>query len=190
MSILQRINPDHEAIALEGAVLIDNFFLGGDSNVLRWSPLHPKLSHVENTSLIYGDLRFDEIGQAGSFRSIVRQCLQKAGIAELSYIKYDRGWGDPIWVMLVENNSTFDLQVGTHVCHRASHSWTIRQLLRRSNYGKRRLDAVLKLLVPNYPDCDRNCPLSQHILSAFSESGAGRQSASQRSSRVGGCCDE
>ena len=179
----------NDEMVLEGAMLIDGFFLGSDSNVLPWTPLLPGWPDSENTSLVYGDL-FDETGQPGSFRTFERHFLQQAGFAELSYLEYDGGWSDPIWVMLVKHESMVNLPVGTHVCHRASHSWTIKQLMRRSHYRKRQLDAVLKLLVPNYPDCDPNFPLDQLILSAVAESDAGRQSAFERSSNLGGHSDD
>ena len=190
MSNLYQESLTLEEIVFEGAMLIDTFFGGCDANVLAWCPNGPGWAGAEDTSLVYGDLFFDERGQPGSFRTLVRHFLQQADLAELSYVEYDCGHGDPIWVMLVKGGSAVDLAVGTYVCHRASHSWTIRQLLLRSQYRKRQLDAVLKLLVPNYPDCDHSCRLDQLILPVVAESDTRRQSASQRSSNMGGRCDD
>jgi len=164
---------NYDEIALEGASLIDEYFSGSAETVLLWSPR----SVLPNTALVFGDLWLPD-GFTGRFQRLLRQFFQRAGVRELSHVEYFDGGGDPIWAMLVEYAPQTDLPVGVHLCNCAALSWSIRKALRIHRYSKRRLDPVLKLLVPGYPDCDLKAPLDQLVLPPTTKRGRGARSAS------------
>ena len=159
MSNLYLSDLSHEEIAFKGASLIDEFFAGIGENVLLWSGRNTP----DDTALVYGDL-FDPAETKELFTTLLRYYFDFAEIRELSYVEYFDGEADPIWVMLVEVYPTANLPIGVTLCRCASIGWSLQKYLKVHRYKKRWLDPTLKLLVPGYPDVDRNRPLSGLIL--------------------------